>query len=129
MSITHYINTDLDIYSSQDLNAIGDYLEELCCVLQCGWVDETFHLCLESNSDRAELNEHISQLLEVIEALPVDMLAALKARQVFDFNIGIETNQCWAKNFRVTSANLSRIAQLNASVSVTLYPYREDSVD
>lgn len=123
---TRYINTDLDIFSRDDLSPIAKLIENKCCVLQCGWREnDVFHLCLESDTDTEDprtIDDDISALLDVMENLPRDRLEEIKNSCKIDFNVGVDTGLCWGKNFGVTNDNLKRIVNMGGTISFTMYP-------
>lgn len=132
---SNYINTDLDIKSSDDLSHLVDILNEKCDLLY-GQKEEDGHWFIRveaSNSGCVGSDEHhpnrdIDQLLQVIEGLSTETKALLQRANQFDFDIGWQAGEKRPEG-RFTLANelLRRISDIGATVSVTIYPSESDS--
>ncbi len=118
-----FLNVDLEIQSVHDLKPLASELESRATVLRCGeYYDENL-LNLEIHLLEADAATRINDLCAIIESLPPSSLHLWQAASRREFDAGFEstTNQ---ERFALTipAATLQRMANLNASFAITIYP-------
>ena len=128
MKIT-YLNTDLDIESKSDLSRIVEEFGEDVIVLhheeRRGYQHASFEICVSSAGPDAD--GVINSFCRLVEELPKEV------RQIWDgcvsrvFDIGYESGSS-PQNFRseIRASTLQRVAQIGASVVITIYPESGD---
>ena len=119
-----YLNTDLDLYSSDDLTALAAGLEKCgMAIHHVGEDDGSWraHLDLDRCYDTPELT--IAAILDVIETLPEALRAIWTGCSRREFNIGFDCGDK-PRPFERTLSNalLIRVAAVGAGVGITLYP-------
>jgi hypothetical protein len=134
---THYINTDLELLSTEDLTAVATAFEAqgmLCLHLACDEsCDESsdkasdtqrwWRASFEAETEHAEPEASIAQMMTLIESLPPPLQALWINCYSRRFDIGYHCgNQPWAFNQTLSSQLLERISAAKAAVSITLYP-------
>jgi hypothetical protein len=127
--VIQYLNTDLDLKSADDFTPLAKYLEScgLCLLHVTKGDDDRWHAIVEPASDESEADHEperdIADMLSVIEALPADLQAQWLACQLRDFNIGYNCGKTpWAFNQGLSTGLLARLAAVQASLRVTIYP-------
>jgi hypothetical protein len=121
---THYLNTDLELSSAEELSAIATVFEAqglLCLHLNCD--EGLWQATFEANRDHLEPETSIAQMMTLIESLPPPLQALWANCHSRIFDIGYYcADQPWAFNQKLSSQILARIAAVNAAVQITLYP-------
>lgn len=123
--VIHYLNTDLDLRSAEDLTPLatlftsyGMWQNHLIQEADGNWF-----AIFEIGCGGAEPNQTIIRLLDVIEGLPPEYKAIWDGCTVKEFNIGYE---CGTKPYPlvqgVSREVVARMAALGASFCITLYP-------
>ncbi len=135
----HFINVDLELEASENIQPLVHELSENTVSLYCGDIDEMANLELslhersgvdfyDSYNDEKDLiggvDIHISAFCDLIENLSVE------SRRIWDnchrkeFDIGFQTGNT-AKSFRtqIRPETIVRCAKLGASVEITVYPH------
>ncbi len=122
---THYLNTDLELSSAEDLKAIAKAFEDqgmLCLYLNCdeqGLWQATF----EAKTQHAEPEASIAQMLAIVESLPPPLQTLWLNCYSRTFDIGYHCgDQPWAFNQTLSSPLLARISAAHTAVKITLYP-------
>jgi len=125
-----YFNTDLDLVSAQDLSQLADALEArgVSPVGLNRGKDRLWYSCLEVDeefiNDR-QPEQHIVAMLDVIESLPPPLHAAWRKCTVREFCIGYGCgDEPWAFNQGLSNTTLRRIAEVGATLRITIYPER-----
>lgn len=122
-----YLNTDLDLSSSQNLKPLVAELAEhgldILAVKQGG--DGLWYATIEArdcaSADGPEW--HISLMLDAMAKLSEDSRALWLSCSKIEFNIGYDCGtEPWAFNQSLSASVLSRIVSSKASIRVTLYP-------
>lgn len=129
---THYLTTDLDLYSAEDLTTLAAGLEirgfaiarpltRFDRVWFCG-----FSLLRDAEYDEPE--QQIAVMLAAIEALDPPLRSAWTACTQRFFDIGYD---CGREPFsfrqELSTDSLARLAAVGATLRVTLYADRETS--
>lgn len=132
-SVASFINLDLEIDAEFDLSALADHLKSQVFVLFNGSTDTGFRLALEPliegalNSDPLVCTEHF---LNLLTTLPADLKALWNSSTSRLFDYGFDGGlECPPLRATLPSNLLLQIAQLGANVQVTIYPYREETID
>ncbi|MEO6335819.1 MAG: hypothetical protein ABIP71_03235 [Verrucomicrobiota bacterium] len=122
---THYLNTDLDLVAQQSLKALAAAFETrgvfpLHVDLRD---DQQWYSTLESEEQFTEPEPNIVALLTAIEALNPQSRNQWAACATREFNIGYDCgDEPWAFNHGLTAPTLARMAALDISLRITLYP-------
>jgi hypothetical protein len=87
---THFLNVDLDIYSSRDLQALVTALGQKVMVLYVGRIRRTHRAHLELAKSTKTADATIRGFCALIEALPKVERHLWNAARVRDFNIGVQ---------------------------------------
>jgi hypothetical protein len=128
--VTHYLNTDLDLTSADDLTALAAAFEDRGLALMRGVtrLNDGQWFCGFSMGgmwyDEPEPN--IAALLAVIEALDLPLRSAWAGCALRVFDIGYDCGQePFAFNQGLSAEILGRMAAAGVSLRVTLYPDRD----
>jgi hypothetical protein len=130
---THYINTDLDLSSTEALSDIATVFQAQglsCLYMNC---EDTglWQASFESKGQHTEPEASIAQMMSIVESLPLPLQTIWRNCRSRTFDIGYNCGDYpWAFNQTLSSQLLSRISAANAAVRVTLYPIernREES--
>jgi hypothetical protein len=125
-SITHYLNTDLDLASAEDLSSLAQALQDggmlyslhVTQVPSGGWTAR-----FETYRSDQQPQATIEAMLDVIEKLPKEAMARWRKCTQREFNIGYDCGrEPWAFTQGLSSTLLGRMAALEISLGVTLYP-------
>jgi len=129
--IINYVNTDLELMSSQDLAALAEVLtlrgvEPLHGVTRND--DGTWQAWFETMpAYYTDPESNIAAILDVVESLPAELRADWDGCTSRIFNLGYDCgDEPWAFNQSLSAGLLARIAAAGASLTITLYPHRED---
>ncbi|MGD9126063.1 MAG: hypothetical protein PVH19_01685, partial [Planctomycetia bacterium] len=127
-----YLNTDLDIVSSDDLGPLAEIFDKKCALLHGQKEDDgLWYLTVESEDsgsgcgqeDSAQLQRDLNDLLNVIEGLENSLRSLLARADRFDFNIGWEAGTQRPEGvLTIPSDLLRRITDSGATLTVTIYP-------
>ncbi len=129
-----YINTDLKLWSDQNIELLVEVLDERCVLLHGGRVEggrwlvsaEAYGSGIcddpESTSER-----DISALLSVLESLEGECRTALEACTSLEFDIGWASSDQRPEGRIALSADLlRRIVAIGGTLAVTVYPSSEN---
>lgn len=125
-----YMNTDLDIVSSDDLSPLLPILEEKCDLLHEQRKDDgLWYICVEAEGSgiigkhNHQPGRDINALLDVIHGLDEDLKNKLLKAQTFDFNIGWQSSEHRPEGtLRIPNGLLRRISNTGATLTLTVYP-------
>jgi hypothetical protein len=126
---TCYLNTDLDLTSSEDLTALAAVFESrgVFPLHVTRGEDDQWHATFEMMDRQTEPELNIAALIEVAELLQEPHRSMWQRCTKREFNIGYDCGaEPWSFNQGLSSELLGRMAGLGASLRVTIYPYRED---
>ncbi len=122
---TQYLNTDLDLVAPFDLeplaqaiSARGGFTLQVSARDNASWC-----ATLEAEADFLSPEPTIVALLAAIEGLETDARRSWTSCTHREFNIGYDCgDEPWAFTNELTAATISRMAALNVSLRITLYP-------
>ncbi len=129
---THYLNTDLELSSAEDLTAMAkpskgiatafEAQGMLCLHLNCdeqGLWQATF----EAEMQHPEPEASIAQMMTIVELLPPPLQTLWLNCHSRTFDIGYHcSDQPWAFKQRLSSQLLTRLSVASAAIQITLYP-------
>ena len=126
-----YLNTDLDLVSSDDLTELGNAFEVAGAfpLHDTQGEDGLWYATLETDEQHTEPDPNISEMLTIIESLaePLRNLWMNCTRR--EFNIGYDCGaDPWAFNQGLSAELLRRVANVGASIRITLYPDQDRTV-
>jgi hypothetical protein len=124
----HYLNTDLEIESQDDLSRIVDEFGENVLVLHHGVIRGYHHASFAIAGSRDGVDEAINYFCSLVESLPTE------AREMWDgccsriLDIGYESGatptDCRSE---IRASTIRRVAEIGASIVITIYPLREET--
>ena len=122
-----YLNTDLDLISASDLEPLAAALAtrglQALHVTRGG--DGQWYSTFESQADPHEPDANISAMLDAIESLDSELTRMWSECQLREFNVGYDCgDEPWAFNQGLTCQTVRRMAAVNVSFRVTIYPLR-----
>jgi len=122
---TQFLNVDLDIFSTWDLQALVTALGDKVDVLHVGRYKRTYetHLELASYKPPKNPDRAIRDFCKLIRQLPSAAREVWDAAKIRQFNIGIakgtEPPTHW---FAIESETIKAAAEVNARIALTIYP-------
>ena len=123
-----YVNTDLDLKSTDDLAPlVAGFTAAGVFALHVTLGDDgVWFAVLETERQYDEPGANIAAILGVIEALPDELRLAWAGCTLREFNIGYDCGtHPWGFTQALSPGVLRRVATLDASVRITIYPERE----
>jgi hypothetical protein len=129
-SQTRYLNTDLDLISSDDLTPLaalfeshGLFVNHVAPGEEGRWL-----ATLEMLDQATEPEADIATMVSVVESLPPPYYTVWLNCTLREFNIGYDCGaEPWAFNQGISSGLLARMASIGASLRFTLYPERSET--
>lgn len=123
----HYLNTDLEIESKDDLSRIVEEFGEDVVVLHHGEIRGYQHASFEIIGGRDGADEVINYFCSLVESLPKEV------REIWDgccsriLDIGYESGTT-PSNYRseIRASTIRRVGEIEASIVITIYPLREE---
>jgi hypothetical protein len=128
----HYLNTDLELASDEDLSALTAAFEAKgmwTLFVAAPGADGLWYANFEMRWDDKiwEPEPTIAAMLDVIESQTEPLQLVWSRCKVRDFNIGYDCgSEPWAFNQGLSNALLTRIVAAGASLRWTLYPSRPE---
>jgi hypothetical protein len=126
---TEYANTDLDLKSAVPFDRLNRELASKCRVLHYTHGDDgNWHSIVEashgsdSRSRNAEMD--IAAIIDAIRDLSSEAKAELRACHLRQFDIGFHCWDTWGFGHAVPNRIVHAIAEIDCSLSITLYPMR-----
>lgn len=122
-----YLNTDLDLISSDELTAlVGVFESRGVFPLHVMYRDDgLWYATFETQDEHTEPEPNIAAMVVVVESLAEPHRSMWLGCTRREFNIGYDCGaEPWAFNQELSSGLLGRIAGVGASLRVTLYPDR-----
>jgi hypothetical protein len=120
-----YLNTDLVVTSTVDLTNLVTAFEshDVRALYVTRGDDGLWYATFETDDQYDESEQSISQMLAGIESLsPADSLS-WRCCTRREFNLGYDCgNEPWAFNQALSSELIGRLANVSASLRITLYP-------
>jgi hypothetical protein len=123
-----YLNTDLDLISSDELTALAAVFESrgVFPLHVMRRDDGLWYATFEAQDQYTEPEPNIAAMVLVVESLAEPHRSIWLGCTRREFNIGYDCGaEPWAFNQELSSGLLGRIAAVGASLRVTLYPDRE----
>ncbi|MGB3298885.1 MAG: hypothetical protein WBA76_11490 [Phormidesmis sp.] len=122
---THYINTDLDLSSAEDLTELATALETagLLVLYSARCEDGLWLAIFEAGEQYAEPEASIAEILTIVESLPPNLRAIWASCIYREFNIGYDCkDRPRMFNQTLSSQLLTRLSAADAALRITLYP-------
>jgi hypothetical protein len=126
--LIHYLNTDLDVTSADDLTALAAAFETkgMYALHVTRGEDGQWWATFETNKCYEEPEQTIAVMLDAIESLDPALLTVWQGCTRREFNIGYDCgDEPWAFNQALSSQVLGRIASAGSLLRITIYPDRE----
>jgi hypothetical protein len=122
-----YLNTDLELESASDLAPIVEAFGEDVVVLRHGIVRGNHRASFEIAGSHAGPNEDIKYFVALVEALPPSARALWNGCYSRVFDIGYRSGS-GTPSYRseLRSNTIQALADLNATIVVTVYPVTAD---
>jgi hypothetical protein len=120
-----YLNTDLDLVSSTTLVPLAQVFETkgFFSLHVEQHDDGHWFATLEIDGKSKEPELTIAAMLSVVEQLDEPEQRTWQSLTLCEFNIGYDCgDEPWAFNQGLSNALLQRVAQVGASIRITLYP-------
>ena len=117
-----FLNVDLEIESDEPLQPLADYFGDKVIVLSCGERGNYYQAAFEAPSE-GDPDTLIGYFCTLIESLRKKERKMWDSAFLRDFNLGYESGlepQCFESKLRSTT--ISRIRDIGASITVTIYP-------
>jgi hypothetical protein len=124
-----YLNTDLDLVSSNDLTELVKAFEvrDVFSLHVTHDDDGQWYATLETDREHLEPESNIAEMLGVLECLGDPLRNVWDLCTLREFNIGYNCGaKPWSFNQGLSNALLNRIAAAGASLRITLYPDRDE---
>jgi hypothetical protein len=120
--VTHFLNVDLDIFSSSDLQPLLDALERKVCVLHAGRERRRHVAHLELGRRTKNADATIRGFCALIAALPPAARKVWDGARSRDFSIGVQAgrspNSC---DFIVEAKTVKAVADFGGRIVLTVY--------
>jgi hypothetical protein len=128
LAATHFLNVDLDLHSSRDLQALVTALGERVVVLYAGRIKRTHRVHLELAKITKTADATIRGFCALIKALPKVDRNLWNAAKVRDFNIGVQAgSKPHCSEFALATETIKVVYRLGARIVFTVYAPRETS--
>uniref|UniRef100_UPI00405730AF hypothetical protein n=1 Tax=Candidatus Electronema sp. TaxID=2698783 RepID=UPI00405730AF len=134
MPYNGYLNTDLDLLGEEPFNTVLMELGSFSILHYGKEENGTWSACIESqrtySSDKERRPEDdILPLIKLISKMSATAKEEWRRLTKRDFNIGYEATNKWPQeaSFILPNAVLQAMAAVNATCSVTIYPYSEEN--
>jgi hypothetical protein len=122
-SATHFLNVDLDIHSTHDLQSLVHSFGRKAIVLHVGRDGRTFCAHLELARVTRSADSTIRAFCALIKALPRREREVWDAAKVRDFSIGIQAgSHPNPSDFAIEVKTLKAVSDLAARIILTIYP-------
>lgn len=125
---TSFINLDLELLSPLNLTPIKDHWGTSVFPLTCDFFESDFYLCVEPVlSEEASNTVYYctEAMLHVLEQLPTEYKILLDSctSRIFDYGFDAGVNDTPPFQIELLPSQLARIAALDITIRVTIYPY------
>ncbi len=128
--VIHYLNTDLDLKSIEDLTEFASALEASGVFplhVERG-DDRLWYASFETEEQHTEPESNIAEMLAVIESLNPLLQLVWSGCSLREFNVGYDCGaEPWAFNQGLSAGLLAQMGAVGASLRLTLYPDRDDA--
>jgi hypothetical protein len=122
-----YLNTDLDLISSDELTALATVFEArgLFPLHVSRRDDGLWYASFETQDQHTEAEPNIAALVAVVESLAEPHRSMWSGCTRREFNIGYDCgSEPWGFTQALSSGLLGRVSAVGASLRITLYPAR-----
>jgi hypothetical protein len=129
VSRTHFINVDLDVYSTKSLKALADAMERASAItMHCGRIAPgEYRASFELGSSPRSADTGIRGLVRLVRGLPPPAVKLWETATLRDFAVGIDAGH---RPFSFTSAikptTVAAVANLRAQISYVIYSLQEN---
>jgi hypothetical protein len=121
-SVTHFLNVDLDIYSTYDLQPLINSFGRKVIALFVGREKRKFCAHLEVAKATKSADSTIRTFCALIRALPRTERDRWNVAKVRDFSIGIQAgNQPNPCDFVIKAETVREVSELAARIVITVY--------
>lgn len=123
-----YLNTDLDLVSPDNLTELGEAFKIAGAspIYLTRGEDGLWYATFETDEQHTEPDPNISEMLAIIESLSAPLHNLWTSCTRREFNIGYDCGaDPWAFNQGLSIELLRRLANVGASLRITLYPDRD----
>ena len=130
--LIQFLNTDLVLTSAEDLTALASSLDAAGLFpLQVALGDDGFwYAAFETSADYDEPDTNIAAMLTCVETLAPELKLVWSRCTLREFNIGYDCGkEPWAFNQGLSTEVLRRMAEVGATLRITLYPDRDGEND
>lgn len=121
-----YLNTDLDLTSREDLTALAAALSTRgmhCLMEPTHGQDGLWYATFETDESYREPEPNIAAIVAILESLEAPLRQVLDGCTIREFNTGYDCgSKPWAFNQALSADLLGRMANIGASLRLTLYP-------
>lgn len=136
MQYNGYLNTDLDLLGEEPFNTVMMELGYVSILHYEKQKNGTWSACVESQESAQSCTckerspeDNILPLIKLIKQMSASAQEEWRRLTKRDFNIGWHATNIWPQGaaFILPNAVLQEMAAVNATCSVTIYPYSEDT--
>lgn len=123
-----FINLDVDLKASHSLAELAEYLAESVSILSNDFFGDTYYLCMEAALGESLIfnaylcTEYMLKLLEQLPEPYKNLLSSCSSR-IFDYGIDSGFKDKERLKIDFTASQLARLAALDITVRMTVYPY------
>lgn len=125
-----YLNTDLDLQSTEDLSHLAAALEQngVFPLHVTQGEDNQWYATFETEEQFEEPEATIAEMLKAIETLSESLRLVLARCILREMHLGYQCGQCdnWSLTHGLSSDTLARIAAMGLSLRITLYRQGEE---
>jgi len=119
---TQFLNVDLDVYSTSNLQSLITALGKKVFVLHAGRDKRTYSAHLELARDTKNADDAISRFCDLIAALPKAQRDLWDTAKVRDFNIGVQAGMhphCF--EIELEEVTVQAASEIHARIVFTVY--------
>lgn len=122
-----YLNTDLEIQSKDDLSRIVEEFGEDVLILHHGEIREYQHASFEMAGNTSGADEVINYFCTLVDGLPIEVRGIWDGCCSRILDIGYESGTT-SPNYRseIRPSTIRRVAEIGASLVITIYPPHKD---
>jgi hypothetical protein len=126
--LIHYLNSDLDVWSADDLTALAAAFETkgMYALHVTHGEDGQWWATFETSNSYEEPEQTIAMMLDAVESLDPALLTVWQRCTRREIDIGYDCgDEPWAFNQALSSQLLGRMASAGLLLRITIYPDRE----
>jgi hypothetical protein len=124
LSLTHFLNVDLDLFSKSNLQPLVTAMGNKVRVLHFGRYKGTYraHLEVAAEPRNPNANSRIRAFCALIRALPKAAIEQWNAAKIRDFNIGVQAmKQPNSYELALAEETVRAVSQVKARIVFTVY--------